>query len=59
MSKTFDCTTEEYARVRGLDDAEIIAEASDHKEFLVRDLANRYDVACEKLEASQCAKEGK
>lgn len=53
MTKTFTCTEEEYARVRGLDDSEIIAEASDHDDFLVRELANRYDVVCEKLNAPQ------
>jgi hypothetical protein len=52
MAKTFNCTTEEYARVRGLDDSEIIAEASDHKDFMVRELANRYDVVCEKLRST-------
>jgi hypothetical protein len=51
MVKEFVCDTEEYARVQGLDDAEIIAEASDNEAFLVRALANRYDVVCEKLTA--------
>lgn len=42
---------EEYERVRGLDDHDIILEASKHKEFLVRELANRYDVLIEKYDA--------
>lgn len=41
---------EEYARVRSLDDQQIIQEAMKSPLQLVRELANRYDVVCEKLE---------
>lgn len=40
---------EEYARVRSMDDREIVLEGLDHKDVMVRELANRYDVVCEKL----------
>lgn len=40
----------EYDRVRSLTDEEIIAECAQSRVQVVRELANRYDVAVEKLE---------
>jgi hypothetical protein len=44
--------SEEYERVRGLNDQQIVREAMDSPLQLVRELANRYDLSVEKLTTS-------